>query len=119
MLANVQGTASPDAWVPVGTRFRALREALNLSQQEVVARSQSIAANLGPGYEPLTRQVISHVENGRLHLTKDATRAILCVMFDLSRDELADYLDGKLSLEVLLRLASRRRGRRKRAKRGT
>lgn len=87
-----------------GERLRALRKALGISQDDVVAESPEVARSLGgpPRYEPITRQVLSHVENGRLFLTKDAPRAILCVLFRITRDELADYLDGKLSLEVVL-----------------
>jgi len=63
---------------------------------------------LGDGYKPLERTNYCHIENGRLQLTLDSTRGVLCAVFGLTRDELADYLDGRQGLPAVLAARSAR-----------
>ena len=95
---------------PLGPRLRLLREALSISQDGLIRESARAAARLGPNYKPLERTNYSAIENGRLQLTLDSTRGVLCAVFGLTRDELAEYLDGRCTLESVLASRGERLG---------
>ena len=97
----------PDASVR-GERLRKLRKGLGLSQENLIVASAEAAKALGPGYRPLQRSNYSALENGRGSLTLDAQRAVICVATGITRDELAAYLDGRLSLRDLIRVRAER-----------
>lgn len=71
---------------------RALRLALNLTQEQVADRSEG----------KLARVDVNKIESGRNQATSDRVRAGLAQAAGLTRDELADYLDGRFDLEATI-----------------
>lgn len=84
-----------------GPRMAALRKELGLTQDAVVRQAAAAATALG--YEPIDRVTLSKIENGPLKLRHYEQRAILAAAFGLSTDDLSAYLDGRISLEEVLR----------------
>lgn len=108
-LRLVATTQDAEEVLKVGRRLAALRNQCGLTQDQVVAMSEPIARRLGPGYEPIERTALSHMERGKAKLHFDRTRAVLANVFDLNRDQFADYLDGKLSVDQVMALRESRR----------
>jgi hypothetical protein len=105
--------AEPKA--PIGARIKALRERIGgLSQEQVEKRSIGIAAELGPAYKPILRELYSKMENDHptARLTTYAQRAVLARVFGLTTDEFSRYLDERMTLdEVMAVRAQREAGR--------
>lgn len=79
---NVNGTAG---------RIRALREALELTQEKVAAAGD------------LLRTEVVKLEGGQNQARSDRIRAALTRAFGVDRDALGAYLDGSIDLAELLR----------------
>jgi transcriptional regulator with XRE-family HTH domain len=78
---------------------RALRQALKLSQDAVAERSGG----------RLKRVEVSRIETGGNRATSDRVRVGLASAFGLSRDEMADYLEGRADLVLTLDRIRRRK----------
>ena len=87
-----------------GSRLRALREALGMTQDEVSARSVDQDGRI------LRRIEVGHVESGRNRASTRRVRASLARAFGASEEDLFDYLEGRISLAEFSKL--RGRGRR-------
>lgn len=78
---------------------RELRRSLEYTQEQVATRSRGI----------LRRVDVNKVESGANAANSARVRTGLAAAFDLSRDDLAEYLDGSISVdEVLARRICRR-----------
>lgn len=77
----------------VAARVATLRDTLGLTQEQVAGRSEG----------RLKRTEIVKIEGGGNKATSDKVRAGLAVAFGLTRDLVADYLDGRIELPELLR----------------
>jgi transcriptional regulator with XRE-family HTH domain len=75
----------------VANRFRALRSALGLTQEEVAKRSGR-----------LDRNYVNRIENGHNKGASDHVRGAMSAAYHITRDDLAEYLEGRLELEKLL-----------------
>lgn len=82
----------------VAARVRALREALELTQEELGKRC---------GHEENGRVYLSKIETGKNKLGSVQARADLAKGFGISRDDLDDYLAGALPLQEMTRRAQR------------
>lgn len=99
-----------------GARLRALREHLGLTHDRVVALSADAAARMNARagvnrYDKIGRTTLSSMESGRLIAEPDHVRGVLASVYGLTRDELADYLDGVLSLSDAVGAIQARQGR--------
>lgn len=74
-----------------GERFRALREALGLTQEAAAEKSGRI-----------DRNYLNRIENGHNRGASDLVRGALATAYGVSRDDLAEYVEGRLSLKELL-----------------
>ena len=75
--------------VSAAARIKSLREAAGFSQEKLATRTENV----------LGRIDVVKLEGGQNKGTSDRTRAALAKAFGLSRDEMTDYLDGRLSFE--------------------
>ncbi len=85
-----------------GLLIRELRLALRLTQEGVAKRATDA------GY-PLTRNDVVKVETGANQATSDRARAGLAAGFGLSRDDVANLLDGRVGIEETINIAGRAR----------
>lgn len=76
-----------------GDRVRALRERLEMTQDGVAARSQG----------KLQRTYVVRIEGGDYAITSAQQQDGLAHAFDLSREDLQQYLDGELELDEVER----------------
>jgi len=99
-VPNVAGTRTPTAEEvgPVALRIRALRKALGMRQADLAAASGGA----------LDRLYVVRLETGKNQAKTDRVRQGLALAFKLTRDEISDYLDERVSLEELLERRSRR-----------
>lgn len=86
----------------VGQKLRDLREALGLTQDRVAQRTEEEEARSGGRYRALGRVYYNNLENGRNAGETERVRGVLSAVFGITRDQLADYLDGVLPLPALL-----------------
>jgi transcriptional regulator with XRE-family HTH domain len=76
----------------LGSRLRQLREALDLTQDEVSMRSVDQDGRI------LRRIEVGHVESGRNMASTRRVRTSLARAFGATEDELFDYLEGRVPL---------------------
>lgn len=84
----------------VGSRVRALREALDLSTYQLAARGSEVE-----GDRNKLRDVITKVENDRNQITTSRSRETLARCFGLPVERFAAYIEGRESLDDVKRLA--------------
>jgi transcriptional regulator with XRE-family HTH domain len=87
----------------LGSRLRLLREALELTQDEVSARSVDEDGRI------LRRIEVGHVESGRNMASTRRVRASLARAFGASEDDLFDYLEGRVTLAEFTKLRGKAR----------
>jgi transcriptional regulator with XRE-family HTH domain len=87
----------------LGSRLRALRESLELTQDEVSARSVDEDGRI------LRRIEVGHVESGRNMASTRRVRSSLARAFAASEDDLFDYLDGRTTLVEFTKLRGKAR----------
>jgi transcriptional regulator with XRE-family HTH domain len=85
----------------LGSRLRQLREALELTQDEVSMRSVDQDGRI------LRRIEVGHVESGRNMASTLRVRTSLARAFGATEAELFDYLDGRVSLADFLKERAR------------
>jgi transcriptional regulator with XRE-family HTH domain len=93
-----------DAATPskTGERLKALREALDLSQEDVLRQVRELAETLGPNYSAIPRETFSKFERQKLGLKHYEHRHLIARALGFSTDDLSAYLDERLSLPELL-----------------
>jgi transcriptional regulator with XRE-family HTH domain len=95
-------TDDDEAKVPVGNKIKALRSWLDLTQEQVAARSGGL----------LKQESVTRIERGRGQLRSYDARAGLAKAFNLRTDELERFLRGTSTLEATVEIAKEReRGR--------
>jgi transcriptional regulator with XRE-family HTH domain len=87
----------------LGSRLRHLREALDMTQEEVSLRSVDEDGRI------LRRIEVGHVESGRNMASTRRVRASLARAFNVSEDDLFDYLEGRVTLAEFSKLRGRAR----------
>jgi transcriptional regulator with XRE-family HTH domain len=81
----------------VGERVRKLREALRIPSQEKLA-----ADSIDPDGKPLARLEVQKLEGGKNQAGSHRMRFALAKGFGLPLEDMADYLDGKITLDEAL-----------------
>lgn len=99
-LSVVGELGSPDLMPTVGSRVRALREALDLSTYQLAARGSG-----AEGDRNKLRDVITKVENDRNHLTSARSRETMARCFGMPVDRFVAYIEGRASVDDAKRVA--------------
>jgi hypothetical protein len=118
-----QPTDTPPPDDVAGSRLRALREAHTfspgtglahrtgtapaLTQEQLSKLTYEAAEKSGGRLRGLGRTYIVNIEAGRNDAQTDRVRAVFAAVYGLTRDQLADYLDGVVTLQELLGAQSR------------
>jgi transcriptional regulator with XRE-family HTH domain len=87
----------------MGSRLRLLREAFEMTQNEVSTRSVDEDGRI------IRRIEVGHVESGRNRASTRRIRAGLARAFGTTEDELFDYLEGRMTLAEFSKPRSRPR----------
>jgi transcriptional regulator with XRE-family HTH domain len=99
----------PTAMATLGSRLRLLRETLEMTQEEVSARTVDQDGRI------LRRIEVGHVESGRNMASTRRVRLSLARAFGVAEDDLFDYLEGRVPLQEFMKL---RENPRRKPKRG-